>query len=81
MQCKHVKNYFSENINLILFFHFYFLNQDFYFTIIPPTLLLCDRIGNILLEGTVSQNFNLGPSFYFMPKNEKLFTIFCNIIF
>ena len=24
---------------------------------------------NILLEGRVSQNFNLGPSFYLMSKN------------
>ena len=31
---------------------------------------------NIHLEGTVSQNFNLGPSFYFMSKNGKRFTIF-----
>ena len=36
---------------------------------------------NIHLEGTVSQNFNLGPGFYFMSKNGKIFTIFCKIIF
>ena len=39
-------------------------------------LKLSDRIDNILMEGTVSQNFDLGPSFYFMLKKGKLFVIF-----
>ena len=42
------------------------------------TLYFCILIDNIHLEGTVSQIFNLGPSFYFMSKNGKLFVIFCN---
>ena len=42
---------------------------------------LCDLVDNIHLEGTVSQNFYLGPSFYFMLKNGKLYTIFWNSIF
>ena len=38
------------------------------------------NLGN-LLEGTVSQIFYLGPSFYFMTKNGKLFVFFENLIF
>ena len=33
------------------------------------------------MEGTVSQIFILGPSFYFMTKNGKLFDIIFNNIF
>ena len=53
----------------ILFFHFYFLNQDFLFTNRISTSRLCNLINNVYLEGTVSQIFDLGPSFYFMSKN------------
>ena len=60
------------------YFDFYFLNQDFLFTIMSPTLYFCILIDNIHSEGTVSQIFNLGPSFYFMSKNGKPFVIFCN---
>ena len=45
------------------------------------TLRLNDPADNIHLEGTVSQILDLGPTFYFMAKNGKLFTIFCNLIF
>ena len=38
-------------------------------------------VHNILLEGSVSQNFELGLSFDFMTKNRKLFVIFSNLIF
>ena len=47
----------------------YFLNQDFFSTIISITLLFGDLVDNIHLEGTVSQNFDLSPSFHFMTKN------------
>ena len=36
---------------------------------------------HIYLEGTVSQIFNLGPSFYFMTKIGKHSIIFLKIIF
>ena len=42
------------------------------------TLLSWYALDNIHLEGTVSQIFYLGPSFYFMTKNGKLFAIFYN---
>ena len=64
-----------------LFFHFYFLNQVFYFTIMSLSLLLWYLIDNMHLEGTVSQIFYVGPSFNFMTKNGKHFAIFCNYIF
>ena len=38
------------------------------------------NLGN-LLEGTVSQIFYLGLSFYFITKNGKLFVFFENLIF
>ena len=53
----------------MVFFHFYFLNQDFFLTIISITLLFGALVGNVHLEGTVSQNFDLRPSFQFMTKN------------
>ena len=36
---------------------------------------------NIALEGTVSQIFDLGPSFYFIWKNGKLLPHFSNNFF
>ena len=48
---------------------FYFLNQDFFLTIISITLLFGDLVDNVHLEGTISQNFDLSPSFHFMTKN------------
>ena len=50
-------------------FHFYFFNQDFFLTIISITLLFGDLVDTAHLEGTVSQNFDLSPSFHFMTKN------------
>ena len=44
----------------------------------PKTLYFCILIHNMHLEGTVSQMFDLGHSFYFMSKNGKLFVHFCN---
>ena len=64
-----------------LFFHFYFLNPDFKLTIISTTLQLCSLLDNVYLEGTVSQIFYIGPSFYFLAKKGKHFAIFCNLIF
>ena len=64
-----------------IFFDFYFLKRDFLFTIMSSALKLSELVDNIHLEGTVSQVFDLGPTFYFMSKNGKLFTIICNLIF
>ena len=38
-------------------------------------------IHNIHSEGTVSQNFDIGPSFIFMGKNGKIFIIFSSLFF
>ena len=53
----------------LYFFTFNFLNQDFFLTIISITLLFGDLVDNVHLEGTMSQNFDLSPSFPFMTKN------------
>ena len=37
---------------------------------------LLPLVYNTQMEGTVSQIFDKGPSFYFMEKNGKLFVIF-----
>ena len=68
---------------LSLFFHFYFLIQDFSLTTcIGLTILKLDKaIDNIHLEGTVSQNLDISPSFIFMSKNGKIFIIFTLLFF
>ena len=58
-----------ENANQIVIFHFYFLNMDISLTIRPFELRFCVCNSNNPLEGSVSQNFDLGPTFYFMSKN------------
>ena len=64
-----VIRFIPQNIKIV-FFHFYFLNQDFFLTIISITLLFGDIVDH--LEGT--RNFDLSPSFHFI-------TIFCNLMF
>ena len=60
--------FIHQNIEIkIIFFHFYFLNQDFFLTIISITLLFGDLVYNVHLER--SRNFDLSPSFHFMTKN------------
>ena len=64
-------------INLILrnslilnqFYDFYFLNMDISLGICFPGMTFCIVGHKVLLEGTVSQIFDLGLSFYFMLKN------------
>ena len=56
-----------------VFFHFYFLNQDFFSAIISITLLFGDLVDNVHLEGTMSQNFDLRPSFHFVTKKWVTF--------
>ena len=65
-----VIRFIQQNIRIkIVFFHFYFLNQDFFLTIISITLLFGYLVDNVHLEGTMSKNFDLRPSFHFMAKN------------
>ena len=77
-----VSTSFSRKYDLkFIFFYFYFLNLNFSRIIDVILLKSVGRNGNILIEGTVSQNFDLGPSFYFISKNGKILVIFFNIIF
>ena len=50
----------------------YFWNVNFLITIAYTDFKFCFPILHTYSEGTVSQNFDLGLSFYFMPKNGKL---------
>ena len=51
------------------FYHFYFLNIDISVTIqvFGLTFMVC--VLKVTLEGSMSQYFDLGLSFYFMSKN------------
>ena len=51
--------------------YFYFLNTDFSFTVCNINLKLYEYAQNVHLEGSVSQNFDLGPGFIFMIWNIK----------
>ena len=48
------------------FLNFYFLNIDFSVTVCNIHLKLSGCVQNVLIEGRLSQNFDLGPSFIFM---------------
>ena len=58
---------------LSLFFHFYFSIQDFSLNIGLTFLKLDRAVDNIHLEGIVSQNCDIDPSFIFMSKKGKIF--------
>ena len=60
---------FRKLLILNQFFDFYFLNMDIALGICLPSMKFCTVSHRILLEGSVSQIFYLGLSFYFMPKN------------
>ena len=49
-------------------FHVIFLNKDISIIVADIILKLCMSVLYILLEGSVSQIFYLGPSFYFMQS-------------
>ena len=66
---------------LNLFFHFDFLIQDLSLNIGLTILKLDQAVYNIHLEGTVSQNVGIGPSFFIMSKNGKIFIIFSLLFF
>ena len=58
-----------------------FLNVHFSITIAYKDFKFCVLSLHIHSEGTVSQIFNLGLSFYFMSKNGEHFLNFVRIIF
>ena len=64
-----------------LIFDNYFLNLNFSITMVYKELKFCFLILLTHSEGTVSQIFHLGLSFYFMSKNGKLFAKFVKLIF
>ena len=50
----------------ILIFHVIFLNKDIFIIFADIILKFCMLVLHMLPEGSVSQIFYLGPSFYFM---------------
>ena len=52
----------------IMNFHVIFLNKDISIIVADIILKFCMVVLHILPEGSVSQNFYLGPSFYFMQS-------------
>ena len=68
-------------MNFISFFQLYFLNWDFLLIIKLRCLRFSGYVCNILMEGNLSQIFDLVPSFYLMSENGKHFAIFCKLLF
>ena len=60
---------FRELLILNHFMDFYFLNMDISLNICFSEMRFCTLANKILLGGSVSQNFDLGLSFYFRTKN------------
>ena len=71
---EQVRNYDGKSKNLN--FDNYFFNVIFSKTIAYIGFKFCLGILQTHIEGTMSQIFHLGPSFYFMTKIGKHFTNF-----
>ena len=56
-----------------LIFHVYFFNMDISLIIAPICLKICMCTAEICMEGSVSQNFDLGLSFCFMLCRKRHF--------
>ena len=61
---------------LSIFFHFYFCIQGFSLKIALIILKLYKFVDNINLEGTVSQNVDVGASYFFYLKKREDFLFF-----
>ena len=57
----------------ILIFHVYYFNMDISIIIALVCLKTCMCIAEICMEGSVSQNDDLGLSFCFMPYRKRNF--------
>ena len=62
----------------IIIFHEYVLNTDISLIIRLTIIKICIHVAEVCLEGSMSQNFDIGTSFYFMlcrswnfGKNDK----------
>ena len=72
---------YQNNKSTNLIFDKIFLNVHFSITIAYTYFKFCLLSPHIHSEGTVSQIFNLGLSFYFMSKNGKHFLKYLRLIF
>ena len=63
-------------------FHIFFFNVIISIASVCLSLQFLPAVDNVHMEGAVSQIFDIGPTFYFMLKNKKLFvTIFLSVVF
>ena len=51
-----------------------FLNYNIFIVPVCASMKFLQDVDNIHTEGTVSQIFDIGPSFYFVIKNGKFYT-------
>ena len=72
--------YFYYNSRNVIFDK-YFSNVNFSITIVYTAFKFCLLSLHTHLEGTVSQIFDLSPSFYFMAKIGKHFINFVIVFF
>ena len=63
------------------FFNFYFLNMNISLNNYAPVIRFKGGALNIILEGTVSQNFDLGLSYHFIFKKRITFGHFLKLFF
>ena len=63
------------------FFNLYFSTVHISINNVISRLKFCMHVRNIAVKGTMSQNFFLSLSFYFMSKNGQLFIYFLHIFF
>ena len=61
-----IEPYETENC----IFSWYFFNGDISLNIVFPYMKFYILILHIVIEGTVSQIFDLGPSFYFIDSRK-----------
>ena len=72
---------FRELLIFNHFFDFYFLNMDISLNISFSEMKFCTLGHKISLEGSISQNFDKGLSFYFISKKRETFGYFLELFF
>ena len=75
-----ITSIFMKLLILNLFFHFYVLNMDISLNIYTLVTKFYTGVLNIPLEGSLSQIFYLGLSFYLMIKNSNFWSFFKTLL-
>ena len=72
-----IENCYTKRVTHIFqndFLKFYFLNVDISLNMHNPNLKLSMCIKNIVIEGTVSQNFDISPDWFSIKSRKQYFT-------